>query len=131
MYARIFAFLIAFIMIIPFTPAENKNEINYTANEIKITFIFSTDGYGYSLPAGSNLIISRHFVLWYYENGTTVSYIPEFEVKGKQFGIGMLIFGLWKAPSILKQPGNITGMGFGIVIIFQNITIEASSQFLQ
>lgn len=115
------AYFIPFLLMFSFTGYEQKQEV-------KISFIFSTEGYGYSIPASTKIIVYRHIVIWYYENGTTKSFVPEFEVKGKQFGIGIIFFGLWKAPSILKQPGNITAMGFGIVFIFYNFS--SSKPFL-
>lgn len=114
-------YLIPLLLLLPSFPAEQENALQ-EQQEAKISFIFSTEGYGYSLPAGTNIIISRHFAIWYYENGTTKSFIPEFEIHGKQFGIGIIFFGLWKAPSLLKQPGNVTGMGFGFVIVFYNFS---------
>ena len=113
-------YLIPLLLLLPSFTAEKENALQ--EQEVKISFIFSTEGYGYSLPTGTNIIVSRHFIMWYYENGTTKSFIPEFEIHGKQFGIGIIFFGLWKSPSLLKQPGNVTGMGFGLVILFYNFS---------
>lgn len=113
---KVFAFLIVLLL---FTPFINGKEERKETNS-NFSFIFSTDGTGYSIPAGLKIIFSKNFVLWYYENGSTVSYVPSFEIKGKQFGIGIIFFGVWKSPGIFQQPGYITGMGIGFVFIFQN-----------
>lgn len=122
---RIFAFMVVFLLFTPFINGkEERNETNSN-----FSFIFSTDGTGYSIPAGLTIIFSRNFVLWYYENGSTISYAPSFEINGKQFGIGIIFFGVWKSPSIFQQPGYITGMGIGFVFIFQNDEEYKGSSF--
>ncbi|HEC82474.1 MAG TPA: hypothetical protein ENI53_01130 [Thermoplasmatales archaeon] len=113
---KVFAFLIVLLLFTPFI--NGKEERKETSSNF--SFIFSTNGTGYSIPAGLKIIFSRNFVLWYYENGSTVSYAPSFEIEGKQFGIGIIFFGVWKSPGIFQQPGYITGMGIGLVFIFQS-----------
>ena len=113
---KIIAFMIIFMLFIPFIHGEGERK----ETNSNFSFIFDTEGTGYSIPSGLKIIFSRNFVLWYYENGSTVSYAPSFEIKGKQFGIGIILFGVWKSPGIFQQPGQITGMGIGFVFIFQN-----------
>ncbi len=109
---------VLFIAIL-FIPCVYSGEEKYEgSSDVNISFIFDTNGTGYSLPAGINFIIKRHMVLWYYEDGHTRSFVPSFEINGSQFGIGIIFFGIWKAPGIFQQPGYITGMGLGIVFIF-------------
>ena len=114
---KLLVVLITAIFFIPSSYCIEKEEKQ--EQEYAISFAFDTNGTGYSIPTGINFIMGRHIVLWYYEEGHTKSFVPSFEINGSQFGVGILLFGIWKAPSLWKQPGNITGVGIGIVIIFK------------
>ena len=113
---KLLIILIASIFFIPHGYCIEKKD---QEQQYAISFAFDTNGTGYSIPTGINFIMGRQMVLWYYENGYTTSFAPSFEINGSQFGVGILLFGIWKSPSLLKQPGYITGLGIGIVIIFK------------
>ena len=111
--------LVALLFILP-SYATGWNDGARQEQQISISFAIDTKGSGYSIPAGITFIMGRHIVLWYYEDGYTKSFIPDFEVNGKQVGVGVLLLGIWKAPTMFQQPGEITGVGVGIVVIFAN-----------
>ncbi len=113
-----FVMLTALLLVIPFY-ATGVNE-KEQEQQISISFAIDTRGNGYSIPSGIKFIMGYHMVLWYYEDGYTKSFIPDFEIYGKQFGIGILLLGIWKSPTIFQQPGEVTGVGIGIIVIFSN-----------
>ena len=100
-----------------FTHAEPPEQPEQT---VTISFVVEVDGSGYSIPAKTNFILGKKVVLWYCDDATTHSYVPETYVNGSQMGVGIMLVGVWKAPVLLMQPGDISGMGLGIFFIFPN-----------
>jgi len=82
-----------------------------------VSFAIDTSGYGYGFPPGLVFAIGPQIITWSYEDGVTRSITPPFYVNGSQQGIAIAFFGVWSAPRLLSQPGNITGMIVGIVFI--------------
>ncbi len=117
MKGRIFALVIALLFIAPFNAlsVDEKDSGKETNN---FSFAVDSSGYGYSFPPGLVFIVGPQIITWSYENGTTKSFSPPFYVNGSQFGIAIALFGVWKSPNLLNQPGNVSGMVVGIILVF-------------
>ena len=117
MKGRIFALATSLLFLIPFSVLSvDENWREKEANNI--SFAVDSSGFGYSFPPGLVFIFGPQIITWSYENGSTKSLSPPFYVNGSQFGIAIAIFGVWKSPSLLNQPGNVSGMVVGIVLVF-------------
>jgi len=88
------------------TTPQNSNITPILFSVVKI----EANGFGY--PTGTNFYIPLHggWVIWYCSNGTTTTryFINPNEIKGEQLGIAYVMVGIWKAPRLLSQPGEIT-----------------------
>ncbi len=105
------AFTIAMLLLaIPLVSSAESPENN-------TSFAIDTSGYGYSFPPGLVFIIGPQIVTWSYEDGVTKSIIPPFYINGSQRGVAIAFFGVWSAPGLLAQPGNISGMLVGIIFM--------------
>jgi len=115
-------------LLIPVTFPEKTNGYengNEPATNVTILF-FSTvksSGSGFGYPTGTQFYILLHggWVIWYYNNGTTVNryLLNPSTIEGEQIGICYTILGIWKAPRLVAQPGDITAnmlVLFGVVI---------------
>lgn len=109
--------VLTFLAPLTFTHAEPPEQ---PQQNVTISFVVDVDGSGYSLPARTNFILGKKVVLWYCDDATTHSYVPETYVNGSQIGVGIMLVGAWRAPSLFMQPGDISGMGLGIFFIFPN-----------
>lgn len=92
-------------------------------SEVIIKFLAGiiTTGNGYAFPSGYRFSFFSFLpVVWHYTNGSTEFYtlngIETYE--GSQIG-GALIYpiGLFNAPRLFQQPGNIVGAGFALVAV--------------
>jgi len=113
MKGKIFSIAIASLLLMPFISVASNESSNNTS------FAIDTSGYGYSFPPGLVFVIGPQIITWSYEDGVTRSITPSFYVNGSQMGVAIAFFGVWRAPGLLNQPGNITGMLVGIVFIMQ------------
>ena len=114
---------IAILFLPIFIPVNNVN----SNGESETTFLFfstvKTDGNGFAYPFKTHFIMfsSARWVLWYYEDGkTTIRYLTQpTTLEGKQFGLAYVIFGIWKSPRLISQPGNISA---NMLVLFGIIT---------
>ncbi len=127
---KIMAVMIAILLlpfIFPQTNAywEEKNVANAPVSNTTI-LLFSavkSNGVGFGYPTGTQFYILLHggWVIWYYNNGTTTNryLLQPTTIEGEQIGICYALLGIWKAPRLVSQPGEITAnmlVLFGVII---------------
>ena len=112
---------IAFISIPSFGEEETQQMSN---TSIMFFSAVETHGNGFGYPTGTTFYVPLHggWVMWFYTNGTTTTryLLNPYTFEGKQIGIAYVMLGIWKAPRLFSQPGNISGN----MLVFLGILIE-------
>ncbi|MCD6474180.1 MAG: hypothetical protein J7K47_04665 [Thermoplasmata archaeon] len=117
--------VVALLFPLTFSEPTNGYESNEAATNATILFFSAvkSSGSGFGYPTGTQFYILLHggWVIWYYNNGTTVNryLLNASTIEGEQIGICYAILGVWKAPRLVAQPGDITAnmlVLFGVVI---------------
>ena len=127
---KVLAILIFAILIPVVLPAQGYESENDTNEGTNVTILFfsavKSEGTGFGYPTGTQFYILLHggWVIWYYSNGTTTNryLLQPSTIEGEQIGICYAILGIWKAPRLVSQPGDITAnmlVLFGVVIQLQ------------
>ncbi|KAA0008098.1 MAG: hypothetical protein FE036_02600 [Thermoplasmata archaeon] len=124
---KIMAVMVAILLlsvIFPQSNAYEKEDDTEGANTTILLFsAVKSNGSGFGYPTGTQFYILLHggWVIWYYNNGTTTNryLLQPTTIEGEQIGICYAILGIWKAPRLVSQPGDITAnmlVLFGVII---------------
>jgi len=124
---KIMAVMVAILLlsvIFPQSNAYEKEDDTEGANTTIVLFsAVKSNGSGFGYPTGTQFYILLHggWVIWYYNNGTTTNryLLQPTTIEGEQIGICYAILGIWKAPRLVSQPGDITAnmlVLFGVII---------------
>ncbi|MCD6572699.1 MAG: hypothetical protein J7K95_01220 [Thermoplasmata archaeon] len=124
---KIMAVMVAILLlsvIFPQSNAYEKEDDTGGANTTILLFsAVKSNGSGFGYPTGTQFYILLHggWVIWYYNNGTTTNryLLQPTTIEGEQIGICYAILGIWKAPRLVSQPGDITAnmlVLFGVII---------------
>ena len=100
-------------LIMPFASASYSNPTPTSSNITPVIFsVVKIEANGFAYPTGTSFYLPLHggWAVWYCKSGTTTTryFTNPHEIKGEQLGIAYVMVGIWKAPRIFSQPGNIT-----------------------